>query len=266
MQQSSATGGSWGRSADVIADSLPRSGRYVRNAIRRTGGQAAEAAVGAGVKHRLAPSTGSPPTLIHLRHGATYKVPARWLGVDRSTKPVTPAWSISSPPASTCRYSPMPAIRASAPRPAASHHTATQRRGKHLEHLQCLMAHHEAPGSPTHQPGSRSNTASPTSRPASPSHATTADAKPCRHHPSSHRPPHRPAGDSPLHRPTRQSMTNQSIHCCTRPRSNRARGRQRAVSPGTCSARSPSGKSCIALQGLRRVPASMRSARFLTAW
>ncbi len=76
-------------------------------------------AVGAGVKHRLAPSTGSPPTLIHLRHGATYKVPARWLGVDRSTKPVTPAWSISSPPASTCRYSPMPAIRASAPRPAA---------------------------------------------------------------------------------------------------------------------------------------------------
>ncbi|MFK3735048.1 transposase family protein [Streptomyces sp. NPDC088090] len=41
--------------------------------------------MGAGAKHRLVFVDRLPATLVHLRHGVTHAVPARWFGVDRST-------------------------------------------------------------------------------------------------------------------------------------------------------------------------------------
>ncbi|MDT0425208.1 helix-turn-helix domain-containing protein [Streptomyces evansiae] len=42
-------------------------------------------AVGAGAKRKLVFVDRLLATLVHLRHGATHDVPARWFGVDRST-------------------------------------------------------------------------------------------------------------------------------------------------------------------------------------
>ncbi|MEV7568765.1 helix-turn-helix domain-containing protein [Streptomyces tanashiensis] len=44
-----------------------------------------ERAVGAVAKYRLVFSDRLLATLVHLRHGASHDVPARWFGVDRST-------------------------------------------------------------------------------------------------------------------------------------------------------------------------------------
>ncbi|MFJ8546850.1 transposase family protein [Streptomyces sp. NPDC093586] len=56
-----------------------------RTAPGRARVQAAEAAVGAGAKHRLVFVDRLLATLVHLRHAVTHDVLACWFGVDRST-------------------------------------------------------------------------------------------------------------------------------------------------------------------------------------
>ncbi|MGW2617568.1 transposase family protein [Streptomyces sp. NPDC001500] len=75
-----------GLSAGVIAELVAELGPlwHERHQARLASRQR-KRAVGAGAKHRLVFVDRLPATLVHLRHGATHDVLARWFGVDRST-------------------------------------------------------------------------------------------------------------------------------------------------------------------------------------
>ncbi|MFJ4866385.1 hypothetical protein [Streptomyces sp. NPDC088748] len=77
-----------GLSADVIAELVAEVGPLWQERHQtRSEARPRKRAIGAGVKHRPASPTGSPPTLTHPRHGATHEMPAPWLRVDLHNHP-----------------------------------------------------------------------------------------------------------------------------------------------------------------------------------
>ncbi|MER5986941.1 transposase family protein [Streptomyces sp. NPDC001787] len=80
-------------------------------------------AVGAGAKHKPVLVESLLSTLVHLRHGATHDVLARWFGVDRST--ITRATSELRPLPAQRDRTPTPiSDRARSPRSSTTSDTA----------------------------------------------------------------------------------------------------------------------------------------------